>query len=77
MMRNSDIERRYFYPKRIPFDFKMFLLKKNLFPYIYIFIAFALDESIILDVPQMPMKNIYQSCDLGRAIGWSNVNAIQ
>ena len=44
---------------------------------VYIFIAFALDESIILDVPQFPMKNIYQSCDLGRAIGRSNVNAIQ
>ena len=40
---------------------------------IYIFIAFVLDESIILDVPQFPMKNIYQSCDLGRAIGRSNV----
>ena len=44
---------------------------------IYIFIAFALDESIILDVPHFPMKNIYQSCDLGRATGRSNVNAIQ
>ena len=43
--------------------------------YIYIFIAFALDESGILDVLQFPMKNIYQSCDPGHAIGWSNVNA--
>ena len=46
-------------------------------PYIYILIALALDESIILDVPQFPMQNIYQSCDLGRAIGWRNVNASQ
>ena len=45
--------------------------------YIYILIALALDESIILDVPQFPMQNIYQSCDLGRAIGRRNVNAIQ
>ena len=45
--------------------------------YIYILIALALDESIILDVPQFPMQNIYQSCDLGRAIGRRNVNASQ
>ena len=44
---------------------------------IYILIALALDESIILDVPQFPMQNIYQSCDLGRAIGRRNVNASQ
>ena len=44
---------------------------------IYILIALALDESIILDVPQFPMQNIYQSCDLGRAIGRRNVNANQ
>ena len=44
---------------------------------IYILIALTLDESIILDVPQFPMQNIYQSCDLGRAIGRRNVNAIQ
>ena len=44
---------------------------------IYILIALALDESIILDVPQFPMKNIYQSCDLGRAIRRRNVNASQ
>ena len=44
---------------------------------IYILIALALDESIILDVPQFPMQNIYQSCDLGRAIGRRNVKASQ
>ena len=47
------------------------------FANIYILIALALDESIILDVPQFPMQNIYQSCDLGRAIGRRNVNASQ
>ena len=31
---------------------------KILFPYIYIFIAIALDESIFLDVLHFPMKNI-------------------
>ena len=46
-------------------------------PYIYILIALALDESIVLDVLQFPMQNIYQSCDLDRAIGRRNVNAIQ
>ena len=40
-------------------------------------IALALDESIILDVLQFPVQNIYQSCDLGRAIGRRNVNASQ
>ena len=56
------------------------LTRYDLFPiitYIYILIALALDESIILDVPQFPMQNIYQSCDLGRAIGRRNVNASQ
>ena len=36
--------------------------------FLYIFIAFALDESVILDVLKFPMKNIYQSFDLGLAI---------
>ena len=27
------------------------------------------NESVILNVLQFPMKKIYQSCDLGRAIG--------
>ena len=53
------------------------ILVKMIIPNIYILIALALDESIILDVLQFPVKNIYQSCDLGRAIGWSNVNASQ
>ena len=44
---------------------------------IYIFIAFALYESVILNVLQFPMQNIYQSCDIGRVIGGSNVNTSQ
>ena len=36
---------------------------------IYIFIAFTLDESVILDVLQFLMKNIYQSCDLSMPLG--------
>ena len=44
---------------------------------IYIFIAFALDESVIFDVLQFQMKNIYKSCDLGCPTEWSNVNASQ
>ena len=35
---------------------------------IYIFIAFAFDDSDILEVLQFPMKIIYPSCDLGRDI---------
>ena len=44
---------------------------------IYIFCALALNEIVILDAPQFPMQNIYQSYDLGRAIGRSNVNISQ
>ena len=54
-------------------NFHYYILSPN----IYILIALALDESLILDVLQFPMKNIYQSCGLGRAIGRSNVNASQ
>ena len=36
---------------------------------IYILIALALDESIILNVLQFPMQNIYQSCDLAAPLG--------
>ena len=32
---------------------------------LYIFIEFVLDESVILVVLYFPMKDIYQSCDLG------------
>ena len=39
---------------------------------INIFIAFTSDESVILDVLQFLMKDIYQLCDLVHAIGWSN-----
>ena len=44
---------------------------------IYIFIAIALDETSILVAVRFSMKNIYQSCDLGRAMGRSNVNVTQ
>ena len=44
--------------------------------YIFIFIAFTLDESVI-DVLHFQMKIIYQSHDLGSIIKWINVNAIQ
>ena len=35
-----------------------FIYSWKLLPYIYIFIAIALDESIFLDVLHFPMKNI-------------------
>ena len=44
---------------------------------IYIFIPIALDETRILVVLHFSMQNIYQSCDLGHAVGWSNVNVSQ
>ena len=36
--------------------------------YIYIFIVIALDETSILVAVQFSMQNIYESCDLGRAL---------
>ena len=45
--------------------------------YIYIFIAIALDETIILVAVHFQMQNIYQSYDLYRALEWSNVNVSQ
>ena len=45
--------------------------------YIYIFIAIALDETCILVAVYFSMQNIYQSCDVGRALGHSNVNVSQ
>ena len=45
--------------------------------YVYSFIAVALDETSILVAVHFSMKNIYQSCDLGRAVGWSNVDISQ
>ena len=36
---------------------------------IYIFFAFTLNKSVILDAPQFPMQNIYQSSGLSRANG--------
>ena len=40
---------------------------------IYIFFAFALNESAVLNALQFPMQNIYQSGDQSRADGRSNV----
>ena len=45
--------------------------------HLMILIVFALDESVLFDVIQFPMKNIYQSCDLGRIFGRTNVSASQ
>ena len=45
--------------------------------YIYIFIAIALNETSILVAVHFSMQNIYQSCDLGHAVGRSNVNVSQ
>ena len=44
---------------------------------IYIFIAIALDETSILVALPFSMQNIYQSRDLGHAVGQSNVNVSQ
>ena len=43
----------------------------------YIFITVALDETNILVPVYFSMQNIYQSCDLGRALGLSNVYVSQ
>ena len=37
----------------------------------------ALDETSILVAFHFSMQNIYQSCDLGHAVGRSNVNVSQ
>ena len=42
-----------------------------------VFIAIALDETGILVAVHFLMKNIYQSCDRGRAVRWSNVGVSQ
>ena len=44
---------------------------------IYIFIVIALDETSILVTVQFSMQNIYESCDLGRALWRSNVDVHQ
>ena len=44
---------------------------------IYIFIAIALDETSIFVAVYFSMQNIYRSCDLGRALGHSNVDVSQ
>ena len=40
-------------------------------------IAIALDETGIFVAVHFSMKNIYQFCDLGHAMVWSNLNASQ
>ena len=42
--------------------------------YIYIFIAIALHETSILVAIHFSMKNINQSCDLGCAMGQTNID---
>ena len=44
---------------------------------IYSFIAISLDETSILVAVHFSMKNIYQSCELGRAVRRSNVDVSQ
>ena len=44
---------------------------------IYIFIAIALDETSVLVAVQFSMQNIYESCDLGRALWRSNIDVHQ
>ena len=44
---------------------------------IYIFIAIALDETSILVALHFLMQHIYESCDLGHAVGRRNVNVSQ
>ena len=41
------------------------------------FIAIAWDETNILVAVHFSMKNIYQLCDRGRAVMWSNVGVSQ
>ena len=42
-----------------------------------IFIAIAWDETNILVAVHFSMKNIYQLCDRGRAVMWSNIGVSQ
>ena len=42
-----------------------------------IFIAIALDETSILVAVHFSIKNIYQLCDRGRTMMWSNVGVSQ
>ena len=44
---------------------------------IYIFIVIALDETSILGAVQFSMQNIYETCDLRRALWRSNVDVHQ
>ena len=45
--------------------------------WLYIFIAVVLDKTSILVAVYFSMLNIYQSCDLRRALGRSNVNNVR
>ena len=42
-----------------------------------VFIEIAWDETTILVAIHFSMKNIYQLCDQGRAVMWSNVGVSQ
>ena len=42
-----------------------------------VFIAIAWDETVTLVTVHFSMKNIYQLCDQGRAVMWSNVGISQ
>ena len=42
-----------------------------------VFIAIAWDETSILVAVHFSMKNIYQLCDRGRDVMWSNVGVSQ
>ena len=45
--------------------------------FFYIFIDIALDETSKFVVVHFSMKNIFQSCDLGRAMGRSKADVSQ
>ena len=42
-----------------------------------VFIAIAGDETSIIVAVHFSMKNIYQLCDRGRAVMWSNIGVSQ
>ena len=56
---------------------RIFFPRATIMPNIYIFIAIALDETSILVALHFLMQNIYQSCDLGHAVGQSNDSVSQ
>ena len=52
-------------------------MKQNYISLYLDFIAMALDETSILHAFHFSIKNIYQSCVLGRAVGRSDVEVNQ